>query len=155
ALARRFDVVTVKEPTDEAMMVILRGIRARYEAYHGVRLSDEALQASVKLSRRYLRSRFLPDKAIDIIDESTARIRMQKESKPTHIDQQERLLIRKRAELESMLSSPSTPALQKSIAALQAEIEQIKPGIEALVNRWKQQKEASDNLQKTKQAIEE
>src|SRR5208283_3241770 len=76
ALARRFDVVTVKEPTDETMMVILRGIRPRYEAYHGVRLSDEALQASVKLSRRYIRNRFLPDKAVDVIDEATARIRM-------------------------------------------------------------------------------
>ena len=155
ALARRFDVVTVKEPTDEAMMVILRGIRGRYEAYHGVRLSDEALQASVKLSRRYLRSRFLPDKAIDIIDESTARIRMQKESKPTHIDQQERLLLRKQAELESLLTSPVSPAQQKAVAALQAEVAQIKPGVEALVNQWKHQKEASDNLQKTKQAIEE
>ena len=155
ALARRFDVVTVKEPTDEAMMVILRGIRARYEAYHGVRLSDEALQAAVKLSRRYLRTRFLPDKAIDIIDEATARIRMQKESKPTHIDQQERLLTRKQAELESLLSSPVSPAQQKAVAALQAEVAQIKPGVEALVNQWKQQKEASDNLQKTKQAIEE
>jgi len=155
ALARRFDVVTVKEPTDEAMMVILRGIRGRYEAYHGVRLSDEALQASVKLSRRYLRSRFLPDKAIDIIDESTARIRMQKESKPTHIDQQERLLLRKQAELESLLTSPASPAQQKAVAALQAEVAQIKPGVDALVNEWKHQKEASDNLQKTKQAIEE
>ncbi|HUA83761.1 MAG TPA: AAA family ATPase [Bryobacteraceae bacterium] len=155
ALARRFDVVTVKEPSDDAMMVILRGIRARYEAYHGVRLSDEALQASVKLSRRYLRSRFLPDKAIDIIDEATARIRMQKESKPTHIDQQERLLVRKQAELESVLSSPPSPAQQKAAAALQAEVAQIKPGVEALVNEWKQRKEVSDNLQKTKQAIEE
>jgi ATP-dependent Clp protease ATP-binding subunit ClpB len=155
ALARRFDVVTVKEPTDEAMMVILRGIRARYEAYHGVRLSDDALQASVKLSRRYLRSRFLPDKAIDVIDESTARIRMQKESKPTHIDQQERLLIRKQAELESLRTSPSTPAVQKTMASLQAEISQIQPGVEALLNQWKLQKETSDNLQKTKQAIEE
>ncbi len=155
ALARRFDVVTVKEPADEAMMVILRGIRARYEAYHGVRLSDEALQAAVKLSRRYMRSRFLPDKAIDVIDEATARIRMQKESKPTHIDQQERLLIRKQAELESLLTSPVTPAQQKAVAALQAEIAEIKPSVDALVNEWKSQKEVSENLQKTKQAIEE
>src|SRR5262249_22795810 len=68
ALARRFDVVQVKELSDEMMMVILRGLRARYEAFYGVRLADEALQASVKLSRRYMRSRFLPDKAIDVID---------------------------------------------------------------------------------------
>jgi ATP-dependent Clp protease ATP-binding subunit ClpA len=86
ALARRFDLVTIKEPTDEAMLVILHGIRPRYESYHGVRLTDEALNASIKLSRRYLPSRFLPDKAIDILDEASARIRMRKESMPEPID---------------------------------------------------------------------
>jgi ATP-dependent Clp protease ATP-binding subunit ClpA len=80
ALARRFDVVPVKEPSDEDMLVILRGIRPRYETFHSIRISDDALQASIKLSRRYLPSRFLPDKAIDILDEACARIRMQKES---------------------------------------------------------------------------
>jgi ATP-dependent Clp protease ATP-binding subunit ClpB len=155
ALARRFDVVTVKEPTDEAMMVILRGIRARYEAYHGVRLSDEALHAAIKLSRRYVRSRFLPDKAIDIIDEATARIRMQKESKPTAIDQQERLLVRKQAELEALQATAGSAAQKKAVAVLQAEVEELKPKVEAIVAEWKKQKDASDNLQKTKQAIEE
>ena len=154
ALARRFDVVTVKEPTDEAMMTILRGIRARYEAYHGVGLSDEALQASVKLSRRYIRDRFLPDKAIDVIDEATARIRMQKESKPTHIDQQQRLLLRKQAELEA-LQTPSSGAQKKTVAALQAEVAEFKQKVDALVGQWQKQKDLFDNLQKTKQAIEE
>jgi ATP-dependent Clp protease ATP-binding subunit ClpB len=149
ALARRFDVVIVKEPSDEAMLVILRGIRPRYEAYHGVRLSDEALHAAVKLSRRYLRTRFLPDKAIDVIDEATARIRMQKESKPTHIDQLERLLMRKQMELEA--TSPGT----KGISQLAVEIDELKGRVGALVGEWRAQKEASDNLQKTKQAIEE
>jgi ATP-dependent Clp protease ATP-binding subunit ClpB len=155
ALARRFEVVTVKEPTDETMMVILRGIRTRYEAYHGVRLSDEALQAAIKLSRRYLRSRFLPDKAIDVIDEATARIRMQKESKPNAVDEQERRLLRKQAELESLEKSASSPAQKKAIETLRKEVEEIKPSVEALVTQWKTQKEASDNLQKTKQAIQE
>jgi ATP-dependent Clp protease ATP-binding subunit ClpB len=155
ALARRFEVVTVKEPDETTMMVILRGIRPRYEAYHGVRLSDEALQASVKLSRRYLRDRFLPDKAIDIMDEATTRIRMQKESKPNHVDQQERLLVRKQAELESLEKSPSSPGQQKSIDALRKEIEELRPEVEELVSRWRVQKEASNNLQKTKQAVEE
>jgi ATP-dependent Clp protease ATP-binding subunit ClpB len=149
ALARRFDVVIVKEPSDEAMLVILRGIRPRYEAYHGVRLSDEALHAAVKLSRRYLRTRFLPDKAIDVIDEATARIRMQKESKPTHIDQLERLLMRKQMELEA--TSPGA----KGISQLAVEIDELKGRVDALVGQWRTQKEASDNLQKTKQAIEE
>ena len=81
ALARRFDVVIVKEPSDEAMMTILRGIQTRYEEYHDVRLTEDALLAAIKLSRRYMPTRFLPDKAIDILDEACARIRMQKESR--------------------------------------------------------------------------
>jgi ATP-dependent Clp protease ATP-binding subunit ClpB len=155
ALARRFDVVPVKEPSDEMMMVILRGLRARYEAYHGVRLADEALQASVKLSRRYLRNRFLPDKAIDVIDEAAARIRMQKESKPIEIDQQERLLLRKEAELEALRSTSSSPQNKKTIALLENEIAELKPKVMSLVERWQQHKSHSDNLQRTKQAIEE
>ncbi len=155
ALARRFDVVTVKEPTDESMMTMLRGIRGRFESFHGVRLSDDSLQTSVKLSRRYIRDRFLPDKAIDIIDEATARIRMQKESKPTHIDQQQRALIRKQAELESLQGSAATAAQKKAIATLQAEIEEFKQKVDAVVGEWQKQKDLSDNLQKTKQAIEE
>lgn len=155
ALARRFDVVTVREPTDDAMMTILRGIRTRYEAFHGVGLSDESLQAAVKLSRRYIRDRFLPDKAIDVIDEATARIRMQKESKPTHIDQQQRLLLRKQAELEALQGSASSPAQKSTVAALQSEVDEFKRKVEKLVGEWQQQKEVSDQLQKTKQAIEQ
>lgn len=155
ALARRFDVVQVKEPTDETMMVILRGTRTRYEAFHGVRLSDEALFASVKLSRRYLRTRFLPDKAFDVIDEATAKIRMQKESKPTEIDQQERLLIRKEAELEALRSSARTPQHKKTLAALEAEVTELKPRVTSMVQAWQEQKTLNDNLQKTRQTIEE
>jgi ATP-dependent Clp protease ATP-binding subunit ClpB len=155
ALARRFEVVAVKEPTDDMMMVILRGIRSRYEAYHGVRLSDEALQAAIKLSRRYLRTRFLPDKAIDVIDEATARIRMQKESKPNAVDEQERLLLRKQAELESLEKGAPSSYQKKAVEILRKEVEELKPRVEAVVTQWKTQKEASDNLQKTKQAIEE
>jgi ATP-dependent Clp protease ATP-binding subunit ClpB len=149
ALARRFDVVVVKEPTDEAMLVILRGIRPRYEAYHGVRLADEALRAAVKLSRRYLPARFLPDKAIDILDEASARIRMQKESKPREIDRLERLLIDKRLELESI--SPEA----KQFSALFDEIAELTGRIEELTAGWIVQKQASEQLQDTKRAIEE
>lgn len=155
ALARRFDVVTVKEPTDESMLTMLRGIRSRFENFHGVKLSDESLQTSVKLSRRYIRDRFLPDKAIDIIDEATARIRMQKESKPTHIDQQQRALIRKQAELEALQGSAATPAQKKAVTTLQAEVDEFKQKVDAVVGEWQKQKDLSDNLQKTKRAIEE
>jgi ATP-dependent Clp protease ATP-binding subunit ClpB len=155
ALARRFDVVTVKEPADDAMMTILRGIRAKYEAFHGVRLSDDALQSAIKLSRRYIRDRFLPDKAIDIIDEATARIRMQKESKPTHIDQQQRTLLRKQAELEALQNSTSTPLQQRALAALTADVEEYKAKVEAIVDAWQKHKDLVDNLQRTRQAIGE
>jgi len=155
ALARRFDVVVIKEPTDELMLVLLRGIRPRFEAYHGVKLSDDALLASVKLSRRYLRGRYLPDKAIDIIDQATARIRMQKESKPTELDQQERLLIRKKAELEAVRSTSSTAQAKKAVAALEAEIAELEPVVTARLDEWNKQKSGLDMLQKTKQAIQE
>jgi ATP-dependent Clp protease ATP-binding subunit ClpB len=155
ALARRFDVVKVEEPDDDAMMIILRGVRPRYEAHHGVRLSEEALQASIKLARRYLRNRYFPDKGIDIIDEATARIRMQKESKPNVIDEQERLLMRKKTQYEAIKDRASSAAEKKALAALEAEIAELEPKVTALVNQWKSQKDAADNLQKTKQAIEE
>jgi ATP-dependent Clp protease ATP-binding subunit ClpB len=148
-LARRFDLVVVKEPTDEAMLVILRGIRPRYEAYHGIRLTDEALRASVKLSRRYLPARFLPDKAIDILDEASARIRMQKESKPREIDRLERLLSDKRLELESI--SPQA----KQFPALSEEIVELTNRLDVLSAAWFAHKETSERLQSTRQAIEQ
>ena len=97
----------------------------------------------MKLSRRYIRDRFLPDKAIDIIDEATARIRMQKESKPTHIDQQQRALIRKQAELEALQGSAATPAQKKAVATLQAEVEEFKQKVDAVVGDWQKQKDLS------------
>ncbi|MGD0940779.1 MAG: ATP-dependent Clp protease ATP-binding subunit, partial [Terracidiphilus sp.] len=155
ALARRFEQVQVKEPTDESMLYILRGIREHYEAFHGVKLSDEALQAAVKLSRRYLRDRFLPDKAIDVIDAATARLRMQLESKPTHVDQQERLLLRKRAELESLRNADPSAQQKKSLALLETEIATLEPEVAALAESWENQRTAASRLKKTLQAIEE
>ena len=154
ALARRFDIVVVKEPSDEMMMVLLRGIRPRFEAFHGVKLSDEALQAAVKLSRRYIRSRFLPDKAIDIIDQATARIRMQKESKPTELDRDERLLIRKKAELEAIESTSTSVQGRKNVEALKASIAEMEPRITKLNEQWKKQKSGLDELQGVKQMLE-
>ncbi len=155
ALARRFELVTVKEPSDEMMMVLLRGLRPRFEAYHGVKLTDDALQATIKLSRRYIRNRFFPDKAIDVIDQATARIRMQKESKPNHIDEQERLLLRKKAELEAVESTASTPQAKKAAAALRKDVEALEPKVNELVAQWNKQKSNLDLLQKTKQAIQD
>ena len=154
ALARRFDVISIKEPNDEEMMIILRGLKLRFESFHGVQLSDSALQASVKLTRRYLRNRFLPDKAIDVIDEATARIRMQKESKPTELDQKERLLLRKQAEQEAT-SKEGTASQKRSVSVLAGEIEQLKSEVHSLLRQWSSRKTLNANLQKTKQSIEE
>ena len=154
ALARRFEQVHVKEPSDELMLHILRGIRARYEAFHNVRLTDEALQAAVKLSRRHLRDRFFPDKAIDVIDAATARLRMQIESKPTHLDQQERLLLRKRADLLSLQSAGFSDQQQKAVAAVEAEIAALAPQVQKMAAQWEAQRNASAELKQTLAAIE-
>ncbi|HEY1743499.1 MAG TPA: AAA family ATPase [Granulicella sp.] len=156
ALARRFERVQVGEPSDESMLYILRGIRERYAAFHGVDLTDEALHAAIKLSRRYMRDRFLPDKAIDVIDAATARLRMQLESRPTVLDQQERLLTRHRAELETLRSLPKLSAAQnKQITALEAEIATLQPRIAADAEAWERQRNIRTDLGKTVQAIEE
>ena len=156
ALARRFEKVQVGEPNDESMLYILRGIRERYAAYHGVDLTDEALHAAVKLSRRYMRDRFLPDKAIDVIDSATARLRMQLESRPTALDAQERLLTRRRAELASLQALEKLSAAQsKQIATLEAEIASLAPQVEADTDAWEQQRTARAELGRTARAIEE
>ncbi|QEE28353.1 AAA family ATPase [Terriglobus albidus] len=156
ALARRFERVQVGEPTDESMVYILRGIRERYAIFHGVDLTDEALHAAIKLSRRYMRDRFLPDKAIDVIDAATARLRMQLESRPTALDQQERLLTRKRAELETLRSLPRPSAAQsRQITELESEIAALEPKIAADADAWEKQRSARIELGRTAQAIEE
>ena len=156
ALARRFERVQVSEPTDESMLYILRGIRERYAAFHGVDLTDEALQAAIKLSRRYMRDRFLPDKAIDVIDAATARLRMQLESRPTALDQQERLLTRRRAELEALHNLARLSSAQaKQKETLEAEIASLEPRVHAAGESWEQQRRTRSDLQKTVQAIDE
>ncbi len=152
ALARRFEQVLVEEPDDETTITMLRGIRQRYEAHHGVRLSEPALTSAVKMSRRYLRDRFLPDKAIDVIDEAAATIRMQLESKPVKIDTLERRMIRLQGEVEALKNEggmgPRLPAAEKELAAVRSEFE-------GLNQRWTHERETVSKLQKTRAAIDE
>ncbi len=156
ALARRFERVQVGEPTDESMLYILRGIRDRYAAFHGVELTEEALIAAVKLSRRYMRDRFLPDKAIDVIDAATARLRMQLESRPTALDQQERLLTRRRAELAWLRAVPKLSAAQgKQIAEIEADIADLEPRVSSDLQQWEEQRNARAALRRTVEVIEE
>lgn len=156
ALARRFERVQVGEPDDDSMLYILRGIRERYAAYHGVELTDEALSAAIKLSRRYMRDRFLPDKAIDVIDAATARLRMQLESRPTALDAQERLLTRRRAEQATLRSlEKRTPAQSKQLAAVEAELTSLEPQVQADTDNWEAQRNARLELGRTLEAIDE
>ena len=156
ALARRFERVQVGEPDDRSMLYILRGIRERYAAFHGVDVTDEALQAAIKLSRRYMRDRFLPDKAIDVMDAATARLRMQLESRPTALDQGERLLTRHRAELATLqgLSKPTT-AQMRQMTELESAIAELQPRLAADAEAWEGQRNARAELARTSQAIEE
>jgi ATP-dependent Clp protease ATP-binding subunit ClpB len=150
ALARRFERVIVEEPDDETALAILRGVRPYYEAHHAVRLPDESLVLAVKLSRRYLRDRFLPDKAIDVIDEATSRIRMQLESKPNAIDELERKLIRMQGEIETFRKDDAA-----GIRSKEGEAAETQAKLDELKERWQRERNANTNLQKTKQAIEE
>jgi ATP-dependent Clp protease ATP-binding subunit ClpB len=150
ALARRFERVVVEEPDDETALAILRGVRPYYEAHHSVGLPDESLGLTVKLSRRYLRDRFLPDKAIDVIDEATSRIRMQLESKPNAIDELERKFIRIQGEIEILRKEDAAGARLK-----EAEAAETQAKLEELKGRWRRERDANANLQKTRQAIEE
>lgn len=152
ALARRFEQVLVEEPDDETALAILRGVRPHYEAHHAVRLADESLAIAVKLSRRYLRDRFLPDKAIDVIDEATARIRMQLESKPNAIDELERALIRLQGEIDALRKSGGTG---KRLAEAETEAADSQARLDELKQRWQRERGSITNLQKTKRAIAE
>jgi ATP-dependent Clp protease ATP-binding subunit ClpB len=150
ALARRFERVIVEEPDDETALAILRGVRPHYEAHHAVRLPDESLALAVKLSRRYLRDRFLPDKAIDIIDEATSRIRMQLESKPNAIDELERKFIRIQGDVEILRQEGGAGLSSKEFEATETQAK-----LDALKGRWQRERNAIASLQKTKGAIEE
>ncbi|HKX26316.1 MAG TPA: AAA family ATPase, partial [Blastocatellia bacterium] len=152
ALARRFERVVVEEPDDETTLNILRGARPHYEAHHAVRLTDESLAMAVKLSRRYLRDRFLPDKAIDVIDEATARIRMQLESKPNAIDELERKLIRLQGEIDTLRREA---AGGKRLEEAETEAAAARASLEDLNKRWQRERQMVTDLQKTRKALEE
>jgi ATP-dependent Clp protease ATP-binding subunit ClpB len=154
ALDRRFEKVVVEEPDDDRVMSILRGIRPKYEAFHGVKVSDEALTTAVKMSRRHLRDRFLPDKAIDVLDEATAIIRMQRESKPNALDELERRLTLLRTEREA-LNRESLSTTTRSAAVVEQEIKDAEARIAELASRWTREQNVAANLAKTRKAVEE
>ncbi|MGV0850682.1 ATP-dependent chaperone ClpB [Mycolicibacterium phlei] len=154
ALERRFQQVYVGEPSVEDTVGILRGLKDRYEVHHGVRITDSALVAAATLSDRYITSRFLPDKAIDLVDEAASRLRMEIDSRPVEIDEVERLV--RRLEIEEMaLSKEEDDASKERLEKLRAELADHKEKLAELTTRWQNEKNAIDVVRELKEQLEE
>ena len=150
ALERRFQKVMVDEPDTESAISILRGIKDKYETHHKVRIKDDAIIAAVKLSQRYITSRFLPDKAIDLMDEAAAKLRMEINSKPEELD----VLDRKVMQLEIEIEAIKREKDEAKLKSLHLELAEIKESRNELNAKWLSEKEAVERVQNTKQEIE-
>jgi len=146
ALARRFQPVFVDEPSVEDTVSILRGLKEKYEVHHGVRISDGALVASATLSHRYIANRFLPDKAIDLMDEAASRLRMQVDSKPEELDELDRRIIQLKIEREA-LKKETDDASKDRLVALEKELADLEERSNDLTVRWQAEKEGVQNAQ--------
>lgn len=153
ALARRFQPVFVSEPTREEAISILRGLKEKYEVHHGVRVTDSAIVAAVTLSDRYITDRFLPDKAIDLMDEAASRLRMQAESKPESIDELDRRIIQLKIEREA-LKKEKDDASKKRLEDLEAELEDIEAKSADLTSQWQAEKEKLTSGKRIKEELE-
>src|SRR3954469_20148576 len=153
ALERRFQKVLVGEPSVESTIAILRGLQEKYEVHHGVDITDPAIVAAAELSQRYITDRFLPDKAIDLIDEAAARIRMEIDSKPESMDRLERRLIQLRIEREAVRKEKDE-ASQKRLSLIEQEIKRLEKEYSDLEEEWKAEKAAVQGTQHIKEEIE-
>jgi len=154
ALERRFQPVYVGEPSVEDTIAILRGLKERYEVHHGVRIRDSALVAAVNLSQRYITGRFLPDKAVDLVDEAASRLRMEIDSVPAEIDAVERELRQRQIERQALARETDQPSKER-LAKLDAEISRLEAENRELRRRWQHEKAIIDNLRAAKEQIEE
>jgi ATP-dependent Clp protease ATP-binding subunit ClpB len=153
ALERRFQPVLVGEPSVEDTIGILRGLKERYEVHHGVRITDAALVAAATLSDRYIADRFLPDKAIDLVDEAASRLRMEIDSRPVEVDEIERAV--RRLEIEEMaLAKEADPASVQRLERLRAELADRREQLTALSERWRNEKEHISKISATKEQLE-
>ncbi len=153
ALERRFQQVMVGEPTVEQTIAILRGLKEKYEVHHGVRLKDSALIAAAVLSSRYISGRFLPDKAIDLIDEAASRLRIEIDSKPEEIDKLERRLLELQIQKQA-LRKDKDPAGIEQVKKIDAEIEQLNREHAVLKEQWQKEKDLIVQIQKAKEELE-
>ena len=153
ALARRFQPVFVAEPTVADTISILRGLKEKYELHHGVRITDAAIVAAATLSHRYIADRFLPDKAIDLIDEASARLRMAIDSKPEELDELDRRIIQLKIEQEA-LKKETDAASKERLFKLEAELAELEEKSAALTARWHAEKDKLGSEQKLKEQLE-
>jgi len=153
ALERRFQPVMVEEPSVEDTVSILRGLRERYELHHGVRIQDSALVAAAQLSHRYITDRFLPDKAIDLIDEAAAKLRTEMESMPEELESLERRILQLEIEREA-LRKEKDQASKERLAALEKQLADLKSDRDALKAQWESEKRVIDDIQKLRTALE-
>jgi ATP-dependent Clp protease ATP-binding subunit ClpB len=154
ALARRFQPVFVSEPTVEDAISILRGLKDKYEQHHGVRIADSAIVAAATLSHRYITDRFLPDKAIDLIDEAGARLKMQVDSKPEELDSIDREIVRLKIEQEA-LKKESDPGSKDRLKRLEGELKELEKKSADITSRWKAEKEKLSDAQKLKTELDQ
>ncbi len=154
ALERRFQQVLVGEPSPEDTIAILRGLKERYEVHHGVRITDAALVAAATLSDRYITARFLPDKAIDLVDEAASKLRMEIDSRPVEIDEVERAV--RRLEIEEMaLAKESDAASKERLSNLRAELAEKRETLTALTARWQNEKGSIERVRELKEQLEQ
>ncbi|ANW96486.1 ATP-dependent chaperone ClpB [Wenyingzhuangia fucanilytica] len=151
ALERRFQKVVVNEPDTESAISILRGIKEKYEAHHKVQIKDSAIIAAVELSQRYITNRFLPDKAIDLMDEAAAKMRMEINSKPEELDVLDRKVMQIEIEIEAIKREKD----EKKLSLLRKDLANVKEQRDAIYTQWKSEKEVVDNIQTIKDEIDQ
>ena len=154
ALERRFSPVTLGEPSQNDTIKILKGIRDKYEAHHGVKITDEAIQAAVKMSVRYINDRFLPDKAIDLIDEACAMIKTEMQSMPTELDEVSRKIMQLEIE-ETALSKETDEISKKRLEDIKKEKAELKTKFDGMKAKWENEKQAISKVQKLREEIEQ
>jgi ATP-dependent Clp protease ATP-binding subunit ClpB len=154
ALARRFQPVFVGEPSVEETISILRGLKEKYEIHHGVRIADSAIIAAATLSNRYITDRFLPDKAIDLIDEAASRLRIEAESKPEKLDELDRRIIQLKIEREA-LKKESDPASKDRLKKVEQEIAELDRQSAVLTSQWRAEKEKLSSVQRLQEQLDQ
>ena len=154
ALARRYQSVLINEPSTEDAVSILRGLKEKYELHHGIRISDKAVIAAVRLSSRYIGERFLPDKAIDLMDEACSSIRMQADSKPESLDLVDRKIIQLKIEKEALMKESDKDSKER-IKEIVENLNKLEAESLDLSTKWQAQKERISSLQRLKENLDQ